>query len=221
MGRFYGLGVTGAPTRPLVPGRRRPRQYHANGGPSRRGRSRGSDARPLRVHRRARTSGPRIFPVAFVVFFGAGAIWSAATPLLGAPDEPSQIIKAASVVRGYWTTDPGGCYVPLKPVSGGPACVNSPSLALGFENLPTFYDLLRVPTSRATDPFADLFQEQGGTKGSTPASCAESVNRAATASDIHGGYDRFSRPTRRDIRRSTTPWWAFPRSREAPRSSST
>jgi Predicted membrane protein (DUF2142) len=142
--------------------------------------------------------GLRIFSVAFVVFFGAGAIWSAATPLLGAPDEPSQIIKAASVVRGVWTaycwvdaSFPGG-------VGGPKGCpFVDPSNAYGFEEgLPQFYDLVRSPD---VDPaHSQAFDKAHSqvcfthAKGEIPASCARSLNRSPTAADEAGGYTKFN-----------------------------
>lgn len=41
-----------------------------------------------------------IFTVAFALIFGLSASWSFASPLMGVPDEPAHVIKAASVVRG-------------------------------------------------------------------------------------------------------------------------
>lgn len=42
----------------------------------------------------------KTFAVAFVLIFGLSASWSLASPLMGVPDEPAHVIKAASVVRG-------------------------------------------------------------------------------------------------------------------------
>ncbi|MGH9292389.1 MAG: DUF2142 domain-containing protein [Acidimicrobiales bacterium] len=42
----------------------------------------------------------RIFALLLGLFFVAFAVWSWATPLFGAPDEPVQVIKAAALVRG-------------------------------------------------------------------------------------------------------------------------
>lgn len=38
-----------------------------------------------------------------VLLFGVTAAWSAATPLMASPDEPSHVVKAAAVVRGQWS----------------------------------------------------------------------------------------------------------------------
>src|SRR5215218_4932756 len=38
--------------------------------------------------------------ISFVLLFGLGAVWALATPLMGVPDEPAHVIRAASVVRG-------------------------------------------------------------------------------------------------------------------------
>ena len=142
--------------------------------------------------------GLRIFAIAFVVFFGAGAIWSAATPLLGAPDEPSQIIKSASVVRGVWTAY---CWVDasFRGGTGGPeGCpFVDPSNAYGFEEgLPQFYDLVRSPD---LDPaHSQSFDEAHSqvcfthAKGVIPASCARSLDRSPTAVDVVHGYTKFN-----------------------------
>jgi hypothetical protein len=41
-----------------------------------------------------------VFLIAFLSIFGLGAIWAFATPLMGVPDEPAHVIRAAAVVRG-------------------------------------------------------------------------------------------------------------------------
>jgi hypothetical protein len=57
-------------------------------------------AAPAR-HRRARPrSHWRVFALAAGIVFCAMALWSAATPVYAAPDEPVHVIKAAAVVRG-------------------------------------------------------------------------------------------------------------------------
>ena len=38
-----------------------------------------------------------------VLLFALAAAWSAATPLMASPDEPSHVVKAAAVVRGQWS----------------------------------------------------------------------------------------------------------------------
>jgi hypothetical protein len=127
------------------------------------------------------------------VFFSAGAIWSATTPLLGAPDEPSQIIKAASVVRGVWTAY---CWVdsPFPGGAGGPkGCpFVDPSNAYGFEEvLPQFYNLVRSPD--ADQAHSQIcFTKKTSTKGEIPASCARSLNRSPTAADVAGGYTKYN-----------------------------
>jgi len=42
----------------------------------------------------------RVWVVSSLVLFGLGALWALATPPGAAPDEPTQIVKAAAVVRG-------------------------------------------------------------------------------------------------------------------------
>lgn len=49
---------------------------------------------------RRRATGPRVFFVCLVLTFSNFAIWSVATPLFASPDEPTQVIRAAAVVRG-------------------------------------------------------------------------------------------------------------------------
>ena len=132
-------------------------------------------------------------PSSFLIFFGAGAIWSAATPLLAAPDEPSQIIKAASVVRGVWTAY---CYVDssFPGGAGGPkGCpFADPSNAYGFEEvLPQFYNLVRSPD--ADEKHSQIcFTKKADIKGAIPASCARSLNKPLTAAAKLGGYTEFN-----------------------------
>lgn len=44
----------------------------------------------------------RVWLAAFAVAFGLMAAWTWATPLFASPDAPSQVVKAAAVVRGEW-----------------------------------------------------------------------------------------------------------------------
>ena len=44
--------------------------------------------------------------VAWGIFAALSTLWSFATPIGAAPDEPAHLIKAASVVRGQWFTEP-------------------------------------------------------------------------------------------------------------------
>lgn len=48
-----------------------------------------------------------VFVIAWVALAAAGIAWAVATPLSGSPDEPSHLIKAASVVRGELIGEPG------------------------------------------------------------------------------------------------------------------
>jgi hypothetical protein len=154
----------------------------------------GSDAsmQPGSAIRRVRPSGPRIFSLCFIVLFGAGAIWSAATPLLAAPDEPSQIVKAVSVAHGVWSAR---CYV-ITPAPGGNPCpigpTESTTSALGFEGLPTFYDLVWAPDKAQPFHSQTCFHSKSDGIGAIPASCARSLNRSPDASDIKGGYDKYA-----------------------------
>jgi hypothetical protein len=126
----------------------------------------------------------RIFFIALASFFIVGAAWSEATPLLAAPDEPSQIVKAASVARGVWTAR---CY------DVGPKCVASTSSALGFEEVPTFYDLVRAPDAADNGAHSQIcFKRKTTPLGALPASCARSLNTLATPLEIKGYYNIFA-----------------------------
>lgn len=57
---------------------------------------------PLGRHRRSSRSFIAAWLVTFCVLVALGETWSLATPLGAAPDEPTQVIKAAAVVRGEW-----------------------------------------------------------------------------------------------------------------------
>jgi hypothetical protein len=129
----------------------------------------------------------RIFLIALASFFIVGAAWSEATPLLAAPDEPSQIVKAASVARGVWTAR---CYYP----GNGTACspTNTTS-ALGFEQLPTFYDLVRAPDAANNGANSQIcFKQKKSGLGALPASCARSLNTPATPLEKAGYYNVFA-----------------------------
>jgi hypothetical protein len=125
----------------------------------------------------------RVFFIALTSFFIVGAAWSAATPLLAAPDEPSQIVKAASVARGVWTAR---CY------DVGTKCIQSSSSALGFEEVPTFYDLVRAPDSNDSAHSQICFKMKTFPLGALPASCARSLNTPPTPSEIKGYYNIFA-----------------------------
>ncbi len=133
-------------------------------------------------------TGPRVFLLAFVVFFGGGAIWSAATPLLAAPDEPSQIIKAASVAHGVWTAR---CYITPEKVPPG-NCTQNAIYARGFEALPTFYDLIIAPVGPGVTDSQTCFKSKVDGLGANPAACARSLNRPPSKADIIGGYAKYS-----------------------------
>ena len=122
-------------------------------------------------------AGRRVFLVAFLVCFGASAIWSAATPLLAAPDEPAQIAKAAAVEHGIWT----GCF--SYDASLG-HCVPDPSNPNASEKLPAFFALVLAPDG--ADPSCFIH------KPHVPASCARSLNRSASAFDVRRAYNRYA-----------------------------
>ncbi len=48
----------------------------------------------------------RAFWSSFALFFALFALWSLASPLTSAPDEPAHATKAAAVVRGEWVGEP-------------------------------------------------------------------------------------------------------------------
>ncbi|UZX03891.1 DUF2142 domain-containing protein [Arthrobacter sp. CDRTa11] len=52
---------------------------------------------------RAQKSGRGTFWWVFLLLMGLSTAWTVATPLMGVPDEPAHVIKAASVVRGELT----------------------------------------------------------------------------------------------------------------------
>ncbi|HWD25026.1 MAG TPA: DUF2142 domain-containing protein, partial [Acidimicrobiales bacterium] len=60
---------------------------------------------------------------------------------------------------------------------------------LGFEGLPTFWDLVRSPAEVPAHSTPKCFTKGAG---AVPASCARSLNRPLTAYDIKGGYDKYS-----------------------------
>lgn len=49
----------------------------------------------------------KIFVVLFAIFGLASSLWSLSTPLMAYPDEPSHTVRAAAVVRGQVTVEPG------------------------------------------------------------------------------------------------------------------
>lgn len=126
-----------------------------------------------------------VFSIALVAFLGAIAIWSAATPLLAAPDEPSQIVKAASVAHGQLTAV---CYYVVG--SKTSQCNSNTSGATGFENLPPFYALIRAPDTADPAHTQTCFKAKTQGVGAIPASCARSLNTPATASEAALGYNK-------------------------------
>ncbi len=110
----------------------------------------GAGARSRRGPRKA-----RVFVLATALVFCAMALWSAATPLYAAPDEPVQAAKAAAVVRGELA---GSRY-------------SSQAKALGLVRVPAFFAL---PTNR-NDP--TCYHRQP----TIPASCAPALVNAGNA----------------------------------------
>lgn len=132
-----------------------------------------------------RRSSFTVFIVSLLAFFGAIAIWSAATPLLAAPDEPSQIVKAAAVAHGELTSV---CYYVVGSTTS--ACDTNTSGAVGFENLPTFWALVRAPDSLDPPHSQICFKDKKQGVGVIPASCARSLNAPATPDEIAVGYNK-------------------------------
>ncbi|HLI14960.1 MAG TPA: DUF2142 domain-containing protein [Acidimicrobiales bacterium] len=95
----------------------------------------------------ARSRPLRAFAVAFALCFAAMALWSLATPLFGAPDEPVHVEKAAAVVRGELVGRlVGGASNPL-------AVVTVPAFYAEIRNEPTcFHTHPKVPASCASLP---------------------------------------------------------------------
>lgn len=122
---------------------------------------------------------------ALLAFLGAIAIWSAATPLLAAPDEPSQIVKAAAVAHGELTSV---CYYVVGSTTS--ACNSNTTGAVGFENLPTFWALVRAPDSTDPQHSQICFKDKKYGVGVLPASCARSLNSPPTPSEIAVGYNK-------------------------------
>lgn len=52
--------------------------------------------------RRRPISDARVWVASFVVIAALGGLWAFAAPLMAAPDEPAQTVRAAAVVRGQW-----------------------------------------------------------------------------------------------------------------------
>lgn len=131
------------------------------------------------ISRTPRPRARRVFLVGFALAFLAEAAWSYATPLLGAPDEPSQIVKAAAVVRGEWTAV---CFA-------GPnlSCLTSARSANGFEALPTFYDMVRAPDTIDPHNSQICFHAHA----TVSAACARSLNRSPTALEVKEGISKY------------------------------
>jgi Predicted membrane protein (DUF2142) len=118
-----------------------------------------------------------IFLAAFVTCFGVSAVWSAATPLLAAPDEPAQIVKAAAVVHGQWT----GCFLYDAKLGH---CVPDPSNPDASEKLPAFFAMVLAPDGADLSCFIH--------KSTVPASCERSLNRSPSAYDVKLAYDEYA-----------------------------
>lgn len=113
----------------------------------------------------------RVFTVAWVLFSLIAIVWSLATPVSAAPDEPAHIVKAASVVRGQFVGEPSTfghvvqvpryiastqsetCFafhpqVPAscaQPLPGDPGEVVDSTTSAGLYN-PAYYALVGWPT---------------------------------------------------------------------------
>ena len=93
-------------------------------------------------------------------------------------------MKAVSVAYGRWTAV---CYV-----LPGNTCTQNDTSALGFEALPTFYDLVRSPDTTDAAHSQICFKQKSSGIGVIPASCARSLDRRPDAADIEGGYELYS-----------------------------
>jgi len=62
-----------------------------------------TDAELLEVPKRRRRRVVARWVTAGALMFALAAAWSAATPLMASPDEPSHVVKAAAVARGQWS----------------------------------------------------------------------------------------------------------------------
>lgn len=113
-------------------------------------RTRLASSAPRRGPRKA-----RVFLLATTLVFCAMALWSAATPLYAAPDEPVQVAKAAAVVRGELA---GSRYSPQ-------------AKALGLVRVPAFFAL---PANR-NDP--TCYHR----RPTVPASCAPALANVGNA----------------------------------------
>jgi hypothetical protein len=56
----------------------------------------------------------RVWCISFVIFVALGWLWSISTPLTTGPDEATQIIRAAAVVRGEWYGQPNPGHGPAS-----------------------------------------------------------------------------------------------------------
>ncbi|KUM38404.1 DUF2142 domain-containing protein [Arthrobacter sp. EPSL27] len=121
-----------------------------------------------------RTGQRRVFWWAFLVLMGLSSAWAVATPLMGVPDEPAHVIKAAAVVRGELTGrempdggafqlvtvpagigyyDTFGCFAQKKdtppscvpPFSGDPSTLVDARTSAGNYN-PLYYAVVGLPS---------------------------------------------------------------------------
>lgn len=75
----------------------------------------------------------KIWALAWLSFFLAGALWAGATPLFAAPDEPAQVIHAAAIVRGQLIGAPvKGLKGPYSAVSVPKAYASAPTIPVCF-----------------------------------------------------------------------------------------
>ncbi|HVB06656.1 MAG TPA: DUF2142 domain-containing protein [Acidimicrobiales bacterium] len=138
--------------------------------------------RPIRENAAARAaarlSARRFFLLSFLVLFGAAAIWSAASPILGGPDERAQVIKAAAVDHGQWT----GCFL-YAPKLGH--CVPDPTKPDSQVKLPQFFALIAASVPHDPSDGPDLACTIH--RPTVPASCMNSLDRPPSKRDITDG----------------------------------
>lgn len=135
-----------------------------------------------RAESRADDSGRRTFWWAFLVLMGLSAAWTVATPLMGVPDEPAHVVKAAAVVRGELTGrempdggafqhvtvpagiayfDTFGCFAQHKditpacvqPLAGDPKQLVDARTSAGNYN-PVYYAVVGLPSLLTSSPAA-------------------------------------------------------------------
>jgi hypothetical protein len=105
----------------------------------------------------------RVWAVSSLTFFALGLLWAFATPLGAAPDEPTQIVKAAAVVRAEFIG---------QPAPGQPKAVTEVTVPASFA------DDARLATCFAGRP-------------TVPAGCAPHLSSASTPTEVGTYVGRY------------------------------